>query len=495
MDSRTNTLDQPHPGGAEYRLPQSLLRPVINSAISTSSAPVGVGILLFRLTQAASALLATYCALALCTALAVPTVADPRLWGLLLATASACRPLQSYAALGGPGLSGILVTIRTLLESLLLVGGVQLLLGLAGHALAGPVFLGTLFGLASLGSLGARGLIAWLLRPWNRPFRLAILGAGEFGQASARYLIEHEPAIEVVGFIDDRLSRIDLRNLPFPLLASTFELERLPPDLDGVIIALPSSAAQRACQLASRLRVKLENIYVAPELPMLRHTFAHWPSEGPHKMLVLGVNRLPFSGRVLKRLFDLLFSLSALLVFLPLGVLIALLIKLESPGPVFFRQLRYGLGNRLFEIYKFRSMRYDPAGASKAVRLTEREDRRVTRLGAFLRRTSLDEVPQFINVLLGQMSVVGPRPHPPGVKAGQRPYEAVEADFAERYKVHPGITGWAQVNGLRGNTFTEAHLTERFAYDILYIQNWSIELDIWIVCKTLLGGFGGKNAF
>jgi len=140
-------------------------------------------------------------------------------------------------------------------------------------------------------------------------------------------------------------------------------------------------------------------------------------------------------------------------------------------------------------------MRFDTEGADKEIRLTERGDSRVTRVGDFLRRTSLDEFPQFFNVLLGQMSVVGPRPHPPGVKAGDRIYESVVVDFVERYKVRPGITGWAQVNGLRGNTFTEEHLTERFSYDIQYIQNWSLELDAWIVFKTVLGGFGGKNAF
>lgn len=136
----------------------------------------------------------------------------------------------------------------------------------------------------------------------------------------------------------------------------------------------------------------------------------------------------------------------------------------------------------------------EPSGPGE-IRLTERDDRRVTRLGAFLRRTSLDEFPQFFNVLRGEMSVVGPRPHPPGVKAGERMYEEVVEAFAERYKVRPGITGWAQVNGLRGNTFTERHLTERFAYDIEYIQNWSFELDLWIVLRTAFGGFGGRNAF
>jgi exopolysaccharide biosynthesis polyprenyl glycosylphosphotransferase len=311
-------------------------------------------------------------------------------------------------------------------------------------------------------------------------------------------LRRQERPTEVVGFVDDRIERTDAEGLSAPFLGRASSFRPDSREVDGVVIALPGTATQRVQALAGALRDGRTNIYLVPQAPLLRDG---WPAGaaagegGLQNMVLLGMDRLPLRGRIAKRLFDIVFSALVLLCFLPFGLLIALLIKLESPGPVIFKQGRYGLGYRLFDVYKFRSMRFDAAANRGEIRLTQRGDSRVTRVGDFLRRSSLDEVPQFLNVLLGQMSVVGPRPHPPGVKAGERIYEDVVADFMERYKVRPGITGWAQVNGLRGNTFTEEHLTQRFASDVEYIRNWSFELDLWIVLKTVWGGFGGKNAF
>lgn len=196
----------------------------------------------------------------------------------------------------------------------------------------------------------------------------------------------------------------------------------------------------------------------------------------------------------LKRTVDIIVASVALFVFSPAFLIIALLIKLESPGPVFFVQQRYGMGNKLFGCLKFRSMYSEACGANE-IRLTERNDSRVTKIGDFIRRTSLDEIPQFINILKGDMSVVGPRPHPPGVKAGGRVYEEVIKNFADRYAVKPGLTGWAQVNGLRGNTFSEQDLIDRFKYDMDYIKAWSLGLDAVIIARTMVQGFIGKNAF
>ncbi len=201
----------------------------------------------------------------------------------------------------------------------------------------------------------------------------------------------------------------------------------------------------------------------------------------------------PFSA-FLKRSVDIIVSATAIFIFLPIFIIAPLLIKLESPGPVFFRQKRFGQNNEMFGCLKFRSM-YLEACSANEIRLTERSDPRVTRIGDFLRRSSLDEIPQFINILKGDMSVVGPRPHPPGVKAGGRIYEDLVTNFSDRYAVKPGLTGWAQVNGLRGNTFSEEDLTERFKYDMDYIRNWSLWLDLVIIVRTLFLGFAGKNAF
>lgn len=477
------------------------LRSALRKAPAKTTAGLDAGLLfgferlLQRLLLAGLAWLAADLASAGWSGFSGQTLVDARLWAVLVALFAAAGPLPRPTGLGGPRLGQQLAALRALLDAARTLVLAQGLLGLAGWPLAEPGFLLLLFGLLSAFGLAGRWLAEQLLRLWRPRLRVAILGAGEQGLACARHLAQSEPAIEVVGFIDDRRSRLDPDRLPLPLLANTQALDELPDDLEGVVIALPGSAGQRVSQLASCLRGRIGSLYLAPESPVLEQAFCHRPDLGPRRMLLLGVNRLPFAGRLCKRLFDLLVALGALAVFLPCGLLIAVLIKLESPGPVLFLQPRYGLGNRLFTLYKFRSMHFEPQAADQEIRLTEHGDRRLTRIGDFLRRTSLDEMPQFLNVLLGQMSVVGPRPHPPGVKAGERLYEAVELDFAERYKVLPGITGWAQVNGLRGNTFTEAHLRERFAHDMDYVQHWSLELDVWILCKTLLSGLGGKNAF
>lgn len=197
-----------------------------------------------------------------------------------------------------------------------------------------------------------------------------------------------------------------------------------------------------------------------------------------------------------KRVMDVTITTVALIALSPILAGLAIAIKLETPGPVFYRQKRFGLNNQLFDCYKFRSMTQDACRDSeKEILLTERQDSRVTRMGNFIRRTSLDELPQLWNVLKGDMSLVGPRPHPPGVKAGEKLYEDVIENFALRYQMKPGITGLAQVKGARGNTFTEEDLRRRFAYDLDYIRSWSPWLDIKIIFCTLVAGFTGENAF
>lgn len=336
----------------------------------------------------------------------------------------------------------------------------------------------------------------WWARRWQRPLRLVVVGADARGRALAAHLMAQAPGqVQVLGFVDDRLARVRPDELPAPFLGPARGCGLSPQAVDGFVIALPPEAGARVHALAALLRRGLVDLYVAPALAQLHDPLLGRAGGALAPLMLLGAQRPPMSQRVAKRLFDIAFSAGALLLFLPLGLLIAAAIKLESPGPVFFSQPRYGLGGRLFPVYKFRSMRHDPVAARGPIRLTERGDPRVTRLGAWLRQTSLDEFPQFLNVLLGHMSVVGPRPHPPGVKAGNRVYEEVVADFMARYKVRPGLTGWAQVNGLRGNTFTEDDITQRFAYDMQYLRHTSLPLDLLIVLKTVFGGFGGRNAF
>jgi exopolysaccharide biosynthesis polyprenyl glycosylphosphotransferase len=198
--------------------------------------------------------------------------------------------------------------------------------------------------------------------------------------------------------------------------------------------------------------------------------------------------------QAVKRLFDVAVSLVLLLFLAPLMLLTALLIKLDSEGPVLFTQQRYGFGMRIIHVYKYRSM-YTHMSDQMADRLTERDDPRVTRVGAFIRRFSIDELPQLINVLRGEMSMVGPRPNPLNAKAGGELYDRVVDNFYTRYRVLPGITGWAQVNGLRGNTDTKEKLIRRVEFDLHYIRNWSIWLDLKIVLLTPIASLEGENAF
>lgn len=203
---------------------------------------------------------------------------------------------------------------------------------------------------------------------------------------------------------------------------------------------------------------------------------------------------LSAAEQAVKRVFDAAVAVLLLVFLAPLMLLTAALIRLESSGPIFFKQERYGFGKKIIEVYKFRSM-YHEMSDHLADRLTERDDPRVTRVGAFIRRFSIDELPQLFNVLRGEMSMVGPRPNPLNAKAGGELYDRVVDNFYTRYRVLPGITGWAQINGLRGNTDTKEKLVRRVDYDLYYIQNWSFWLDLKIVLLTPLASLEGENAF
>jgi polysaccharide biosynthesis protein PslA len=195
-----------------------------------------------------------------------------------------------------------------------------------------------------------------------------------------------------------------------------------------------------------------------------------------------------------KRVIDVLgAALLIALLFIPM-LLIALAIRLDSPGPILFRQRRIGHANLPFETLKFRTMHHR-SGRARALRQTCRHDPRVTRVGALLRRTSVDELPQLLNVLRGEMSLVGPRPHAPGTCAGGKPFELVTPRYPSRHEVRPGMTGLAQVRGLRGETETEEKLLRRVDADLEYIENWSLWLDLAILFRTAKAVFGTRNAY
>ena len=262
----------------------------------------------------------------------------------------------------------------------------------------------------------------------------------------------------------------------------------IPSAFEDVIIAVPhdqlGSLADLVCQLEP-LRAPIRTVLDLGDIPIVRERLfrlgdlqmldlASTPAESPYYF-------------VFKRAFDIVFSLAAVVITGPLMLLIAGLIKATSRGPVLFRQERVGLNGRPFSMYKFRTMR-ETAKVESDTRWTTADDDRRTPLGAFLRKSSLDELPQFFNVLKGEMSVVGPRPERPYF-VGKFLEEISHYDARHRLKV--GITGWAQVNGLRGDT----SIAKRFEYDLYYLQNWSFWFDLRIVLLTIWSGLFGKNAY
>ncbi|HYD67083.1 exopolysaccharide biosynthesis polyprenyl glycosylphosphotransferase, partial [Azospirillum sp.] len=262
--------------------------------------------------------------------------------------------------------------------------------------------------------------------------------------------------------------------------------------IDTVDILATERESDFVLHLVRRLEVHPVQIALLTHEPAL--VARVWREAPPLMRIIIVPRPMGRADAMMKRALDVTVAALCLALLSPVMLLVAALIKLDSPGPVFFRQDRVGYRNRIFRIYKFRTM-HDRAADPLADRLTERNDPRVTRFGAFLRRSSIDELPQLINVLLGDMSLVGPRPHPLNAKAGQSLYAEVVDRYATRHRVTPGITGWAQVHGWRGNTDDEEKLIRRWEHDMFYIENWSIWLDIQILLVTPIVLLTGKNAY
>lgn len=324
---------------------------------------------------------------------------------------------------------------------------------------------------------------------------VAAVGVSELAAQLARTLHQSPwMGMKFVGFYDDR--RED--RLP-PVDASLGEqrgtLAQLVEDarqgkIDLVYITLPMRAEPRIQDLIRRLSDTTASVYVAYDFGGFSPLRAQWSSVGD--IPVMSIVENPFSGPDgwIKRLEDLLIGCAIfLLISIPM-LLISIGVKLSSPGPVFFRQRRYGLNGEQIRVLKFRTMTVCEDGES--VKQATKGDARVTRFGMFLRRTSLDELPQFLQVLTGEMSIVGPRPH---AVVHNEQYRSLIDGYMLRHKVKPGITGWAQVNGWRGETDTLEKMQKRVEYDLAYIRNWGLSLDIKIIWMTIVGGMGGKNAY
>ncbi|MGG1943837.1 undecaprenyl-phosphate glucose phosphotransferase [Trinickia sp. NRRL B-1857] len=262
-------------------------------------------------------------------------------------------------------------------------------------------------------------------------------------------------------------------------------------DLDEVWLALPLTEEAAILKLVNEFRNDLVNIRFMPDVRTLSLFEGSVTNLLGLPTINLIASPVPPSALIKKDLFDRLFAAAALLALAPVMIAIAIAVKLSSSGPVFFKQRRKGVDGRVFTIYKFRSMRVHVQKAG-VLEQAKRGDPRVTRVGAFLRRTSLDELPQFINVLRGEMSVVGPRPH---AIEHDNLYQPIVQGYIHRYRIKPGITGWAQVNGFRGETERVEKMEQRVAHDLYYLRNWSFRLDMRIILATIFKGLRHTNAY
>ena len=350
---------------------------------------------------------------------------------------------------------------------------------------------------APLSQIGAHLLLraaAPLLLMLQGPQQHAIIvGMNEQGLALANRINEMlYSEIKLSGFFDDReQSRLNQAEHN-QLLGKLCDLPRFVKEnhIQFIYLSLPMASQPRILHVLEELKDTTASIYFVPD--MFITDLIQGRSGSVCGMPVISVCESPFTGSngIIKRASDIILSLLILILVSPLLLIIAVAIKLNSPGPVIFKQRRYGLDGKEILVYKFRSMRVCEDG--DVIQQAQKNDVRITRLGAFLRKTSLDELPQFINVLQGRMSIVGPRPH---AVAHNELYRNLIKGYMIRHKVKPGITGWAQINGYRGETNTLDKMQARIDYDLDYLRNWSLRLDLRIIFKTILVVFKDSAAY
>jgi Undecaprenyl-phosphate glucose phosphotransferase len=347
----------------------------------------------------------------------------------------------------------------------------------------------------------ARVVLSIFLKRWRDAGQLkqlvAVYGTGDLAERLVARLGACPEAIEIVGVFDDRAGRgvvgAGLRELPHGTTADLVELSRQF-EIDRIVVALPHSAEQRLLEILRKLHKMPVEISLAPDMVGFNLPAKDHDEFGGLPLLDVYGRPLTFGESLVKTAFDRLAAAVGLVLLSPLLLAIAAAIKLDSKGPVLFRQNRYGFGDRVIGVYKFRTMKAESADTN-GEKQTAVNDPRITRIGGFLRRTSLDELPQLFNVLRGELSLVGPRPHAVSMRVKQRRNEDIVPDYALRHHVKPGITGWAQVNGYHGPVETEKHLHQRVAYDLDYINHWSLWFDIRIILRTLFIAFGQRHAY
>ena len=344
--------------------------------------------------------------------------------------------------------------------------------------------------------------LLYLLLRWLAPMLVALQGpphraiiVGMNGQGvflASRISQSPYSRIELAGFFDDRdLDRLDA-SADYRLIGPLSEL----PDyvrarnIQLIYLSIPMASQPRILQVLDDLKDTTASIFFVPD--MFVTDLIQGRSGAVCGVPVIAVCETPFTGSsgVTKRLLDVLLSIIILILISPFLLGFAIAVKATSPGPIIFRQRRYGLDGKQIWVYKFRSMTVTEDGAN--VQQATKNDKRITPLGAFMRKTSIDELPQFINVLQGRMSIVGPRPH---AVSHNEMYRKLIKGYMVRHKVRPGITGWAQVNGFRGETDSLDKMEGRIRYDLEYLRNWSVALDLYIIYRTIRLVFKDDQAY
>jgi putative colanic acid biosynthesis UDP-glucose lipid carrier transferase len=353
------------------------------------------------------------------------------------------------------------------------------------------------FALSLAGFILVRLMVLVQIDRWRRAGRLArtvaIIGAGDAGEHLIRQIeTQARQQYHIVGVFDDEWERLPDSIVGHKVRGSVDDLVRFVRKypVDEVLVAVPWKSTGYLMDLMKKLKVLPNDVKLCPE-----YVGSSLPVRGVQPVAgipMLSMLERPLSGwnLVLKNAEDRLVGALLLLALSPLLALIALAIKLDSPGPAFFRQRRYGFNNNAIVVWKFRTMRHEVENEAVVPQAT-RNDPRVTAVGRILRRTSLDELPQIFNVMRGEMSLVGPRPH---AVAHNEQYATVIDDYLSRHRVKPGITGWAQVNGLRGETDTQEKMRQRVQHDLYYIDNWSFWFDLKILALTPFAAMN-RNAY
>ncbi len=353
------------------------------------------------------------------------------------------------------------------------------------------VWLGSWYLLSVLGVLFIRFAFAAILKQWcteGRIYRRAVIVGG--GEQAVNVIQELDASentdIRICGVFDERSDdRVPSVIEGYPKLGNYDELVEFgrKSRIDLLIVTLPLTAESRLMKVLKKLWVLPVDIRLAAHTTKLRFRPRAYSYIGNVPFIDIFDKPMADWDFVLKWLFDKVIAFFAIIALSPLFLVAALAVKLTSKGPIIFRQKRYGFNNELIEVYKFRSM-YTDMSDEAAAKLVTKDDPRVTPVGRFIRKSSIDELPQLFNVLKGELSLVGPRPHALQAKAARQNYHDVVDGYFARHRVKPGITGWAQINGWRGETDTEEKIQKRVEFDLYYIENWSIFLDLYILLKT-----------